>query len=97
MPRIMIAPSHLLRLKPRWNHAPPRSDSNPIGQGSNPNRTLNIHMPTFLAGKRFSALREFAGRIQHANTLVTTLNDGSSSVEWLSLFRKRSDDQFPED
>ena len=29
----MIDPSCTFRLKPRWNHAP-RSDSNPIGQGS---------------------------------------------------------------
>ena len=29
----MIDPSYPFRLKPRWNHAP-RSDSNPIGQGS---------------------------------------------------------------
>src|SRR5450631_4225926 len=32
MPRIMIDPSYLFRLIPRWNHGPP-SDSYPIGQG----------------------------------------------------------------
>ncbi|MDZ4255653.1 MAG: hypothetical protein U1A72_24050, partial [Sulfuritalea sp.] len=33
MLRILIDPGYLLRLKPRWIHAP-RSDSNPIGQCS---------------------------------------------------------------
>ena len=46
----MIASSHLLRLKPRWNHTP-RSDSNPIGQGSD----LRFRLATviFLIESRF--------------------------------------------
>ena len=42
MRRILIDPGHLFRLKPRWIHTP-RSDSNPIGQGSGGFTTHDLH------------------------------------------------------
>lgn len=62
-----------------------------------PGRTLNFHLPTLFGNRSKRALREYTMRVRHLNELVTTHAEGAGRpVQWIALFRGRTDEQFSE-